>query len=582
MCLRLDTSDHQYGIEVDSYLGRSADVQYFWVKIHDLSSENPDLSTKGLLRLGMIDGALSRELQLRQPLRSHKMLPPLVASSFLEKVIVSSLEILQEILEPENLVITANQNEFEDNVISILEDEKSRDSEDAIAIETTESSEDEYLEEDIAEQIISIELPESKLVLLSYFPDHEISLEDWLQTASDRNLETSLSIIIQICQLFNYIHKQGWSFAQINPKLICISTPVQFFDLTGVYKLGEKLSSGLSGAYCAPELSFSNPIDERMGSYIIGTLLYQVIHGKLPVAENLADIQPTPGIYQILHICLADINQRFPLSQLLSTLVEIQQRYRTPQIQWYSAGRSTVGLSLSRIQNEDTYGVRQQYISDRSMILGAIADGMGGMADGEVASQLAIKTVLESTLPENLKTPQQQEEWLVSLVQTANDLVVKSVKDGGTTLSIISAIAQDLAIAHVGDSRIFLVRNGQICQLSEDHSMVAMLLATEQITYEESQNHRDRNILTKSIGSKRNIGSDYVQGLALTLKHGDILLLCSDGVWDLVPADELAEIFTDFPNLSTAVDQTINLVLNRGAHDNATILALGCSIQNNY
>ena len=88
------------------------------------------------------------------------------------------------------------------------------------------------------------------------------------------------------------------------------------------------------------------------------------------------------------------------------------------------------------------------------------------------------------------------------------------MRDGGTTLSITLAVGRDLAIAHVGDSRIYLLRQGEIRQLSEDHSLVAMLVASGQITPEESLDHPDRNVLTKSIGSKRRLSDGYVQQLS--------------------------------------------------------------------
>lgn len=294
----------------------------------------------------------------------------------------------------------------------------------------------------------------------------------------------------------------------------------------------------------------------------------------------------------MLKICLSPVpEERFPLSQLLSLLVETRQSLQISQIQWTVASRSTVGLSTSRLQNEDNYGVRQQQLSNsETMILGVVADGMGGMAQGEIASQLAVKTALEEPIPPKFKTIEQRAEWLVSLFQKANESVSNAVRDGGTTFSVVLAIAQELMIAHVGDSRIYLLRKGEkIRQLSEDHSLVATLVASGQITYEESLEHPDRNVLTKSLGSKRRLSDGYVQdlrritqGLLMTLEDGDILLLCSDGVWDLVPTDELAGIFVHDEDLQAAVDQTIKQVLERGASDNATILGLKCRIEKGY
>ncbi|MDD1469629.1 hypothetical protein MEO43_31345 [Dolichospermum sp. ST_sed5] len=117
---------------------------------------------------------------------------------------------------------------------------------------------------------------------------------------------------------------------------------------------------------------------------------------------------------------------------------------------------------------------------------------------------------------------------------------------------------------------------------------VAMLVASGQITEAESLEHPDRNVLTKSIGAKRRLSDGYVQDLRQTtpelsmkLEDQDIILLCSDGVWDLVSKSELAEIFTTEPNLQTAVNITINKVLQRGASDNATLLALQFLVNRN-
>jgi protein phosphatase len=167
----------------------------------------------------------------------------------------------------------------------------------------------------------------------------------------------------------------------------------------------------------------------------------------------------------------------------------------------------------------------------------------------------------------------------------AHDRVSDQIKNGGTTLSVILALSQELMIAHVGDSRIYLLRQGEMRQLSEDHSLVAILLASGKITEEELSNHPDRNILTKSIGWKGRLSAGYVQDLQQTtskltmkLEHGDILLLCSDGVWDLVSKNQLATNFTTESNLQTAVNLTIDQVLQEGATDNATLLALRFSV----
>ncbi|MEK0178403.1 PP2C family protein-serine/threonine phosphatase [Microcoleus anatoxicus] len=450
------------------------------------------------------------------------------------------------------------------------------------------NGESEYLEEQsYPEEEMCADEGDRKLLLLTYLPEDNTTLQSWL--GEDNSLESCLSITSQVCQFFRYIHKHGWCFVQILPQFIELGTPIKFFDLTGAYPLNEKLRSGLSENYAAPELAYgSHPIQEAMSSYTVGALLYHAIHKQPLSSTSQIDlkINPIPRIYQLLKIALSPLpEERFPLSQLLSLLVETRQSLQGTKIDWNVASRSTTGLSTSRLQNEDSYGIRQMQLSNsETLILGVVADGMGGMSQGEVASKLAVQTALEEPIPAEFNTIEQKAAWLVSLVQKANESVATQVRDGGTTLSITLAVGRDLAIAHVGDSRIYLLRQGEMRQLSEDHSLVAMLVASGQISQAESLDHPDRNVLTKSIGSKRRLSDGYVQqlsrsdqNLSLALENGDILLLCSDGVWDLVSNAEIAQFFTHNKTLQTAVDEVINCVLQRGASDNATLLALQLS-----
>lgn len=564
-----------FRVGILSHLGQFADIHYFQVTIYDFETEATEvnLGRLGLLRIGSVDGGLSRELQLRQSLGDYKMISELLAAVTEESVSISFTPRLPEKAQEELTYC----EQLDENVTDIHQLEQ----------------ESEYLEEEFyPEEEVFSELSIRKLILLSDLPNAHDTLETWIK--SSNTLDSFLLLASQVCQFFRHLYQQQWCVVQILPQFIQMGTPIKFFDLTGVYPVGDRLTSGFMGDYCAPEIAYdrSCTINEQMSTYTVGALLYQAIHQKLPAQSHglELEIKRIPPIYQILKLCLSPIpEERFSLSQLLSLLVESRKSMLTPRIQWDVYGLSTVGLSTSRLQNEDSYGVRQYYSSNSEpIVLGVVADGMGGMAQGEVASRLAVQTVLEAQVPSNL-TNQQRADWLAALVQDANACVTNNVRDGGTTLSVVLAIAQDLMVAHVGDSRIYLLRKKQICQLSEDHSMVAMLVANGQMTYEESQVHPDRNVLIRSLGSKRRLSDRYVQDLSLfgpslsmSLEDGDTLLLCSDGVWDLVSANELAEIFAGDRTLRSAVELTLEQVLTRGASDNATVLALKCCIENSH
>lgn len=473
---------------------------------------------------------------------------------------------------------------FEDNAGAEIISSEESSTQDKNLLENT-PLEDDYLEEELYdEKDVAADKAGEKLILLSAYPEDTQTLASWLKDSHTQ--DENLSVLIQLCQFFRYLHQRNWCFVHFLPQFIQLSKPIQFYDLTGAYAVGDTLASGLQGTYCAPELSYEKvTVQESLSSYAVGALLHQLIYGQLyehsaPVDTGQKQI---PRISQILNICLSQApDDRFPLNQLLDVLLATRQALRAGTFTWETAHRSTVGLSMSRLQNEDSYGVRQQQLSNsQAVLMGVMADGMGGLAEGDVASKTAVNTFLSEPAPEAMTEDAQQAQWLEALVQKANDAIASTVREGGTTLSVVLAINKVLTLAHIGDSRIYLLRNNTLCQISEDHSYVAMLVASGEITHEESLEHPERNVLTKSLGSKRQLTNGYIQNMthwgssvSMILEDGDILLLCSDGVWDLVKDSELCETFVEQPSIQKAVNIVIDQVLARGASDNATLLAL--------
>lgn len=605
-CCQLD----QYKLEVSGYLGQYFDVYYYKVIVCPSATDVSSPLMTGLLRVGSPQGKLDQECQLRDILGDHKMVSPLLAKVTTNVRCCFQTETQQQVepidegtpdqktnntsslVDEESLSDEENPQEIDDQTSVTNEQSSPKEQEEQPDIEL-ETDDNPYLPEEEEPEILS-ESDEEKLLILTKLPATEETLEFWFQ--QNPSLPHTLLICSQICQFFRYLYQQGWCMVSLLPQYITIGNPLEFIDLSNAYPVGESVS--LINDYCATEIFYgSHPVDEYTSSYVVGTILYQAIHQTLPPRfDSLNDLgknweipnKQLPKISQILTISLSPIpDERFSLSQLLNLLVKTRQTLNVSKVQWEIASTSTVGLSLHRLKNEDSYGFRQHCPSySPSIILGIIADGMGGMAKGEVASQTAVKTILEAPLPSDLTLPLKRSQWLTSLVEEANKAVYDQVRDGGTTLSIILAVNQELSIAHVGDSRIYLLRKGQICQLSEDHSYVAMLLASGQISYQDSLDHEDRSMLTKSLGSKSGLSDGYIQDLnrfggesVLKLEAEDILILCSDGVWDLVSLEELTELFEQSHSLQAAVDQTLEKVLEKGANDNATILSLKCRLE---
>ena len=590
-------------LEIVTYLGLlTSDVHYFKVKLQSDS----EIEQFGLLRVGSVEGSLKRELELREALGDYGMIAKLLAHTTVDSALInpsvtssepeveisegadypsSHLSNIQETAEEDTDFIDAEiepEAIADEGEITLIQAGSNTVSKVSSAEEESEHLEEEYY----PEQEINTDEPKQKLLLLTSFPQEQKTLATWLQ--EKHSTAEYLSIAIQICQFASYLHQRQWCFVNLLPQLIEIGKPIQFVDLTNAYPLDELPAAGLIGNYCAPELAAAHKIQESMASYTVGALLYQCFHQQPPSDRELdLKIEPIPRIYQLLKIALSPLpEERFPLAQLLSLLVETRSLFRHKKIQWQVASRSTLGLSTSRLTNEDNYGVRQQQLCNaQNFVMGVVADGMGGMAQGEVASQIAVKTMIEESIPQEFEGEELQANWLTFLVHKANESIADTVKDGGTTVSAVLAVGDRLMVAHVGDSRIYLFRQGEISQLSEDHSLVAMMVASGQITQEESLEHPERSVLTKSLGSKRILSNGYVQDLkrikpelSMAIEDGDLLLLCSDGVWDLISTDEIAQIFAN-SSLQSAVDATIDRVIEKGASDNATLLALQCSIE---
>lgn len=267
-----------------------------------------------------------------------------------------------------------------------------------------------------------------------------------------------------------------------------------------------------------------------------------------------------------------------------------------PNITYDLFGATTIGLEPSRTTNEDSYGyVEGSVQTDGESIrwlVACVADGMGGMEAGEVASEIAVKTVLKEsvkTIQEHHSVPsfEEQSQWVKEWVHKANEKVCEAMQNrrarGGTTLSCVFLLGKRLAIAHVGDSRIYLLREGNIHLLTRDHSLAAVLALQEgkagDLHY--LRTHPDRNRLTRSLGERTPLPDYFVEGFptevtqkaVLELQDGDTLLLCSDGVWEPVTEEEMAiALQKHADDLSRVAYEILDLVLQRGAPDNATVL----------
>ena len=216
-----------------------------------------------------------------------------------------------------------------------------------------------------------------------------------------------------------------------------------------------------------------------------------------------------------------------------------------------------------RPANEDSYWVGNP--------LFVLADGMGGAQAGEVASQTAVE-VFTAGLPDG---PGSHEERLAGLVGRANARIheLAQADDAhagmGTTLTAAYVGEDDLAIAHVGDSRLYVLRDGVLQQLTDDHSLVGELVRRGQISAEEAEDHPQRSIITRALGIEDEVVVDH---LTWPVRDGDVFLICSDGLTGMVSDERVAAIIRDASSLNQAAQLLVQAANDAGGRDNITVI----------
>jgi protein phosphatase len=241
-----------------------------------------------------------------------------------------------------------------------------------------------------------------------------------------------------------------------------------------------------------------------------------------------------------------------------------------------------VGLThvgRQRQHNEDSY-----LVADQAKLF-LVADGMGGHAAGEIASRIAVDSIsefIQHTKEDDGTWPHAYDEHfrrttnrLMAAVRLANTRVLEAMrKDArlrgmGTTVVACLADEQFIAFAHVGDSRAYLIRDGQLSRLTNDHSWVFEQVQAGMLTEAEAEKHPLRNVITRALGGALSVNPDAAE---VETKPGDVYLLCSDGLTGMVPEGEILRLVTQNEDLDQACQRLIDTANEHGGLDNVTAI----------
>jgi protein phosphatase len=239
----------------------------------------------------------------------------------------------------------------------------------------------------------------------------------------------------------------------------------------------------------------------------------------------------------------------------------------------------------AREKNEDDYCISfmEQDMEDhpnRVRLLVVVADGIGGEPSGDLASVIAIN-VLKDHFEPLAKVLDQTTQYLSSVMNLsfneANRVIHQASQKGekysgmGTTLTAAFVRDKSVVIGHVGDSRAYLIRDWEINQITKDHSLVAEKLRRGQITKEEARVSSERNIITRSVGVKERVTPELYKQ---EVKSGDVMILCTDGLTDLVRDEEILATVLNTRSIQQACDNLVELANERGGYDNITVIGL--------
>lgn len=228
-------------------------------------------------------------------------------------------------------------------------------------------------------------------------------------------------------------------------------------------------------------------------------------------------------------------------------------------------------VGLHRKENQDGFAIAE----DNGHLIAVVCDGMGGERGGAVASGLAIRAYMDQlkALLRADMTLQQKRELSSFCVAQANTAVHQRALEDfdcrgmGTTLVSVVTDGESAVISNIGDSRAYLIRDGQINRITHDHSIVEQLVETGDITEEEARTHPDRNLITRALGPEVSASCDNFE---IPLQSGDRLLLCSDGLIVTATDEQILHAVCEAGDMNNALESLIALAREYGAPDNVT------------
>lgn len=235
-------------------------------------------------------------------------------------------------------------------------------------------------------------------------------------------------------------------------------------------------------------------------------------------------------------------------------------------------------IGQARSMNQDSLLVSEN--KDKGLNLYILADGMGGYKGGEIASKVAV-TAIEKYITEKFDAISKDKESILDLIDDSIDFANSAIyeeseqdeelQDMGTTLEVLLIYKNKVYIGHIGDSRIYRIRKGKMKKITTDHSYVEKLIQDGEITREEAYNHPKKNLLIKALGTDKVVEPDLLYTM---LNKNDILLMCSDGLTNMIRENEILDTILSKEEQVDVTEILVNKANEAGGLDNISVIII--------
>jgi protein phosphatase len=407
----------------------------------------------------------------------------------------------------------------------------------------------------------------------------------------------AIGAAIQLCQAISFVHRRAMRLNDICPESISVARDGRL-KLTGLdYVSNDNELQGepiFNDGYTAPEIYRGKKVDKRADIFSAGAILYTWLTGARILSESWRE-EAGPVNFYPPHV----VTPR--LENAVRRAIAFNPAYRWPAIDAFKAELIALGSTIRlraaamtdvgrvREHNEDSIlaldYTRESMLDPAESHLYVVADGMGGAEAGEVASAIAVETIrsyIESQLEDCGRDGRKGAQILTAALESANSRIIEYVAShpesrGMGSTGVCALLAPpEAAVAWVGDSRGYLMEGATLRQVTKDHSLVQRLVEIGQITAEEAHTHEHKNVITRSLGARQS-GPAGAEAVALKLKRGDKLMLCSDGLTAHVDDREIKDILERNRDPFDAARELIVAANAGGGTDNISVVVVYAS-----